>query len=200
MGGRIVALVGPMFGGKTTGLIVETERERCAGRHVLLIKYAADTRYGDDSAIVTHRGIRIRSEDATDDMGPLTVVAADILGEVEVPASVGTIGIDEGQFFGDLEGCVERWAGQGRNVVVAALNGDYARKPFPRVSALLALATSIRHFPAVCRCGQDAPYTLKIVADQPVGGELIGGADKFRAMCPACYALNSGRCAPRATS
>lgn len=188
--GDFTLLLGPMFGGKTSRLLSDLERQRHAGRHALLIRYAADTRYTRGNSVSTHAGLTVTDQPAGADMGSLAVQPASELCGVRLPDGVGVVGVDEGQFFPDLEEAVAAWTARGVNVYIAALNGDYERRPFPQVSAVLGYATAMRFLPAVCRCGEDAPYTMKIVADEPVDGRLIGGSDKFRPMCAACYALN----------
>jgi thymidine kinase len=179
--------IGPMFAGKTTRLIQAVTRAHLGGLACVVVKYANDTRYGADRAISTHDDLRLTDADgivtrrAGGDCGALGAVDA---GDADVVA------VDEGQFHDDLAAAVERWTREGRGVYVAALDGDYNRRPFDAVSRTIPLATEVTKLTAVCmfcsrRPPASAPYTVRIAAgDQR---ELIGGRDAYRAACPDCY-------------
>jgi thymidine kinase len=51
--GKIELIVGPMFAGKSTELIRRIKRHQIAGYNSLVVKYANDTRYSNDS-VSTH--------------------------------------------------------------------------------------------------------------------------------------------------
>lgn len=178
MQGRIELIVGPMFGGKSTELLRRLERQDRAGRTVCAVRSAIDTRYGNAAFVTTHSGRRFPA------------VVADRLDQVETEATV--IGIDEGQFYADLAPACERWAAAGKVVIVAMLDGDANRKPFPgsQLLELLALTESVTKLLAVCaNCGADAAFT-KLVPSEHLDAQHInvGGAEKYRAVCRACHA------------
>ena len=52
--------------------------------------------------------------------------------------TIDVVAVDEGQFYEDLVEFCERWANEGKVVLVAALDGTYERKPFQNVSRLLS--------------------------------------------------------------
>jgi thymidine kinase len=96
------------------------------------------------------------------------------------------VGIDEGQFFPDLLHFVELWANLGKIVIVAALDGTFQRKPFGNVLSLVPLAESVTKLNSVCMmCYADAPFTRRLTSETEV--EVIGGADKYIAVCRACF-------------
>jgi len=97
------------------------------------------------------------------------------------------IGIDEGQFFPDLlEWTRDVVSRLGKVVVIAALDGTFQRVPFGNVCALIPFAETVVKLSAVCSsCGADAPFTARISAEEEV--EVIGGADKYSAVCRACF-------------
>jgi len=111
------------------------------------------------------------------------------------PDKLPVIGIDEGQFFEDLaEGC-ELLAQAGYIVVVSALNGTYTRKPWPSVSQLLPLADHIIHSNSICQecSSHDGCYSwLKQIEPEVQDEVVIGGADKYMAICRSCYYRLSG--------
>ena len=77
--------MGCMFAGKTTELIRRCKKHELTGKKVLMVKFAADNRYGDQGTIVTHSGDKMRA------------VAANRLSEVAgMVHQYHVIGIDEG--------------------------------------------------------------------------------------------------------
>jgi len=59
-------------------------------------------------------------------------------------ASSSLIGLDEANFTGPtLVDAAQRLADSGRQVIIAGLDTDYLRRPFPPVPGLLALAETI---------------------------------------------------------
>tara|TARA_B100000530_G_scaffold329766_1_gene272199 strand:- start:640 stop:1440 length:801 start_codon:yes stop_codon:yes gene_type:complete len=105
------------------------------------------------------------------------------------------IGIDEGQFFGDVVEFCDRWANKGKVVICAALDGTYERKMFNDILKLVPIAESVDKLTSVCAmCSKDASFTLRCFnnstnseegEEEPV--ELIGGADMYKAACRKCY-------------
>ena len=108
--------------------------------------------------------------------------------QVEAEAApYSVLAIDEGQFFPDLADMCDRWASQGKSVIVAALDGTFQREPFPVIMALIPRAEEVIKLTAICvGCGADAAFSRRLSDETDV--EVIGGADKYVAMCRACYA------------
>ena len=101
---------------------------------------------------------------------------------------VDVIGIDEGQFFPDIVSFCERMANQGKIVIVAALDGTFLREGFGNVLNLLPVAEQVTKLNAICHhCMRDAAFTKRIGTEKEI--ELIGGSDKYVAVCRACYSL-----------
>ena len=87
-------IFGPMFSGKSTELIRRLKRYQIARYSCLIVKYANDVRY-DNESIATH------------DKQTLTAVSTTRLFDLTKNIAEETydvIGLDEGQFFPD---CVE---------------------------------------------------------------------------------------------
>lgn len=92
----------------------------------------------------------------------------------------------QGQFFSDIVECSEAMANAGKVVIIAALDGDYRRKPFGRVLELVPMAEKIDKLTAVCMsCFTDAAFTKRTIAATQI--ELIGGAEAYSPVCRACY-------------
>jgi thymidine kinase len=167
-----------MFGAKTTELLRRLRRFQYAQKRVVAIKSAKDTRYSEEAVICTHA-----KDQFTD------VLVASELSDIDV-TTYDVIGVDEGQFYSDLDLVCEQWAERGKVVIVAMLDGTYARQPFPSgcLGRLLPRCESVEKLSAVCRCGADAAFS-ELTSDEQVGasGELVGGAERYRAACRACH-------------
>uniref|UniRef100_A0A1A7WCU0 Thymidine kinase n=1 Tax=Iconisemion striatum TaxID=60296 RepID=A0A1A7WCU0_9TELE len=172
--GQIQIIFGPMFSGKSTELMRRVRRFQVAQYKCLVVKYARDTRYSDTGM-------------ATHDKNTMEAVPANCLGDVRsVALQACVIGIDEGQFFPDTVEFCEEMANLGKTIIVAALDGTFQRKPFGNILNLVPLAESVVKLHAVCmQCYKDAAYTKRIGAEKEV--EVIGGADKYQAVCRKCY-------------
>ncbi|XP_071960838.1 thymidine kinase, cytosolic-like [Antedon mediterranea] len=174
--GQIQVIFGPMFSGKTTELVRRIKRYQIANHSCLLIKYIKDDRYSSEN-ISTH------------DRHTCPAVAADRLYSLLAQAaSFDVIGIDEGQFFTDCVKFCEEMANLGKIVIVAALDGTFQRKGFGEILNLVPLAENVIKLNAVCmNCYQEGSYTKRIGLETTV--EVIGGADKYMAVCRDCFNL-----------
>lgn len=176
--GQIQVIFGPMFSGKTTELIRRLRRYQIANYKCLIIKYANDVRY-DTEAVSTH------------DSQTLAAVSATILSDLEKEAlNYSIIGIDEGQFFPDTVSFAENMANKGKVVIIAALDGTFQRKSFGDILQLVPLAESVIKLTAVCMiCFEEASFTKRIGNETKL--EVIGGTDKYMAVCRHCYSIES---------
>ena len=172
----IESIFGPMFAGKTSELMRKIKRHKLAQKKCLVINFHADNRYSKEPTITSHDQISI------------SAIKVKTLSEVSSKQieSVEVIGIDEGQFFPDLIEQSEKWANMGKIVIVAALDCTSFLKPFNKVTDLLAISEKVTKLSAVCMdCGKDASFTKRILDEGPV--ELIGGLDKYKPVCRACF-------------
>ena len=177
-----------MFSGKTTEAMRLVGRARLAGARCAVVKYSGDTRYGEAPALQTHGGLALAEAEG---LAVHTVSALTSLPSFGAETSL--VVVDEGQFFPDLSQAVDQWLREGRSVVVAALDGDFLRRPFASVAQTLPLANVIVKLSAVCqRCPRgpglqpaDAPHSLRTDASQAL--ELIGASDKYQAVCLECF-------------
>eukprot|EP00899_Mesostigma_viride_P007488 jgi/Mesvir1/16740/Mv15122-RA.1 len=169
-----------MFSGKTTELLRRLNEARDVGRRVLCIKSGKDNRYSDDEA-VTHDGKRMACIAIHRLEHLLPSLQSGEFKDVEM------VGIDEAQFFEDLEPfCAAAADLLGKTVVVAGLDGDFRRRPFGKVLDLVPKSDSVTKLRAVCKyCTGDAVFTVRVVAETST--ELIGGADSYVPVCRAHY-------------
>lgn len=176
--GAIELVVGPMFSGKSTELERLMRRMKAAKKQWLSLVYSKDNRYteADEQMGSTHDGGRFAAR---------KILSLEQISEKDLEGK-HTIFIDEAQFFPKLSEHVHRWSRQGINVVVAALNGDFKRDPFPAITPLYALMTECKRLTAICTyCGGEAYYSKRLTQCQEV--EEIGGADKYVAACGPCF-------------
>lgn len=167
-----------MFSGKTTELIRRLKRFQFAKHSCLIIKYHRDQRFTEKDEIITH------------DHQKMAAVACvklyDLKKNHNLLSEYSIIGIDEGQFFPDTVTFAEEMANLGKTVIVAALDGSYQRKPFGNILNLIPLAENVIKLTAVCmNCFQEASFTMRIGSEKEL--EVIGGADKYMAVCRPCY-------------
>lgn len=164
----LTVFIGCMFSGKSTALVHHASRHRAVGKSVLLINHSFDSRC-DDKEVKTHDGTCSLA------------IKASKLSEVDV-RDHDIIGIDEGQFFPDLEEVVKRWILQGKDVAVAGLSGDFMGRPFASMSNILPHADNIVFKKALCmECGEPAIFSKRMIKSHDI--VLVGGKSAYRAVC-----------------
>ena len=193
-----------MFSGKSTELARRIRRHKVANRQCIVVKYAGDTRYEDEPGRAeagTADAANLRGCVVTHDRQALVAYPARALEDVDnVVHAFDVVGIDEGQFFGDLVEFCERWARMGKTVIVAALDATFQRKPFNDVLSLVPIAEDVTKLSAVCNaCGCDASFTKRVgSSDETV--ELIGGEGMYVATCRGCHDLPASSFSQRETN
>jgi thymidine kinase len=88
----------------------------------------------------------------------------------------------------------DRFANQGKIVLVSALDGDFKRVPFDAaqgfgdIAKLISRAEKVKKLSAICvQCKCDnAAFTAKIAGNKDATKE-IGGADLYVPLCRKCY-------------
>lgn len=174
--GEIQVIFGPMFSGKSTELLRRIRRYKIRNDSCLMLK-TKDTRYiNDDDKVVTH-----------DEYNFLDAHSCDFLFEkLDLAMNYDVIGIDEGQFFTDIIGFSETLANHGKTVIIACLDSDYRREPFGNICQIIAKAEKITKLTSICHyCKEDASFSARITKETSI--KLIGGKDKYRPVCRACY-------------
>jgi len=163
-----------MFSGKSTELLRRIRRYTIAKRSCIVLKYHNDTRY-EVEKVSTHDKI------------VWNAVPCAVLEKVkDIALQHDVIGIDEGQFFPDVVSFCEQMANMGKVVIVAALDGTFQRKPFGSILDLVPIAEDVTKLTAVCvLCQGEASFTKRLGDETEI--ELIGGEDKYIAVCRTCY-------------
>lgn len=174
--GRIEAISGGMFSGKSEELVRRLRRATIARQTVQVFKPVADTRH-DPQRLITRDKRELEA---------VSVACSCDIRQKLLPG-VQVVGIDEAQFFD--EGLVElvcELADSGVRVIVAGLDLDYLRRPFGPMPVILALAEYVDKVHAVCmRCGAPAHYSQRMA-----GGDeqlQVGDTESYEARCRLCY-------------
>ena len=169
----ITLILGEMYSGKTTELMRRMDRAAIANQPIVIYKYTKDVRYGRELMISSHG-------DQHRPAIPVTTL-------VDIPIEPGTtIGIDESQFIGHLVEFCDAAANVGCDVIVSALISDFERKSFTNIAQLIPKCEHLIRLHAICfDCKQEASFTKRIGSEKEQ--ELIGGSDKYKAVCRTCY-------------
>lgn len=179
MRGAIVAIIGPMFAGKSSQL-VSCAQILTGAQRVLCVNHSLDTRYAEGS-ICTHDQLRAP--------GISVSTVSDIIEYAHAHGPYDAILIDEGQFFTDLAENIESLAslGSGTHVYVSALSGNFLREPFAVVATLLTKVDYVYTRHAFCGCCQmPAPFSARLTQDS--AEIMLGGADMYVPTCRTCWA------------
>ncbi|MBC7169737.1 thymidine kinase [Candidatus Bipolaricaulota bacterium] len=187
MSGRLEAVTGCMFSGKTEELLRRVERARIARKEVVLFKPELDTRYAVEE-VVTHYGRSL----------PCQRLPTDISWErfsawTNGPGAADVFAFDEAHFFGPgFPALCERIVALGKRVIVAGLDLNFRGEPFGPMPQLLALADEVVKLAAVCTvCGEPATRSQRLVDGRPVTGGpevLIGGLKTYEPRCRTHFA------------
>ncbi len=172
-----------MNAGKSTNLLQAAYNYEERGMRVRLFTAALDDRSG--AGLISSRLGLTRQVET---FGPDTVFDADGLGD-----GVACLLIDEAQFLThaqvrQLHRLAHR---QGVPVLCYGLRSDFRGDPFPGSALLLTLADDPEEMKTICACARKASMNLRVDAEgrRVNDGEqvLIGGNDRYRAVCPGCF-------------
>ena len=129
---RIEIIIGPMFSGKSTELLRRTSRYEAIGKKVLLINHSNDSRTTDfiqTHSKQTRKAIKVSS------LMPLL--------ENDDYLQADVIGIDESQFFTDLQDFISIAEYNNKIFIIAGLDGDYKRRPIGQILSLIPMCDTV---------------------------------------------------------
>jgi len=161
---------GPMFGGKTSKMLADLEREKYRKKKIILFKPEKDKRYSH-SQVKTHAG----------NSWPAVNVAN---GEELIQKSKGydIIGVDEAFM---IEGCGDALVylfSRGYTIYVSTIQLSSEGKAFYEPMVMFPYATKIEICPAVCPVnGDDAFYTMAI--GEKSDEIHVGGSEVYEPRC-----------------
>jgi thymidine kinase len=167
---------GPMWGGKTEGLISRLVRARIQNVHVKAFNPNVNQRTAVDE-IKAHSGAAF----------PAIPVAS---GE-EVLAKAydaEVVGIDEVFMIPGIVDAVRTLVSLKKKIVIATLDMDSEGSVWESVGQILGMAQEVVKCPAVCAtCKRDAYYTFRR-PDAPNERILVGAANFYEPRCHSCWA------------
>ena len=197
--GELIMFVGPMFSSKTTHLLAELTTCADLGHSVLYINHSSDTRSTErhDEFITTHHSSFRKLSDK------ITQVKVNKLAELPYDIShYNIIGIDEANFFTDINVTVRDWViNQNKTVYIAGLNGDFRQMPIGELHLLFSLASCIKLLAAKCdmcknkMVGSKRPLMVEAHFTGKIGGDKskiieVGGEELYKPLCMACHKSN----------
>lgn len=175
---RVELIVGSMFSGKSTELIRRCSRYEAIGKTVQIINHELDTRCKSDE-ISTHSNAR---HDA---------IKTHNLMDIDLLPIPHVVGIDEAQFFPDLHKFVTYMEQFNTVIIIAGLDGDFARNTFGEIYKILPLCDEVTKLSAMCSvCNNGTPgiFTQKLDCSNKNVID-IGGKNKFVSVCRKHYAM-----------
>ncbi len=187
--GSLTIIFGPMFSGKTTRMIQELTRfTDVTYTKCMLINHTFDDRNIDI-------GISSHSSSFKGLSSSIEVVKASKLENLDV-SKYDVIGIDEGQFFDDLEQ-VKEWIKLNKNIIISGLISDSFMKPFGKIYTLIPESDNVIQCHSICsecikNCGKivtpdllssmKAPFTFRLDSNSD-NQVLVGASDKYIPVC-----------------
>ena len=178
--GNIKLIIGPMFASKSTELIAHMRRNIIAKKKCAIIKYSSDTRYTNESVIISHDGAKLELSKS------FSVEKLENCADQISSCDIEVVGIDEGQFFPDVVKYADEWANRGIKVIISALDGDYLRNPFKNIIDLIPRCEEVVKLRAICmKCySESAAFSHRIIESNET--IVIGGSDKYIPLCRGC--------------
>jgi thymidine kinase len=194
--GSLTVIFGPMFSGKTTRLIYELTRfvditNQIHNTKCLLINHKIDNR-NPTVGISSHGSSFKGLSDLID------IIQTDKLTEVKYE-EYNVIGIDEAQFFDDLE-IISEWVNKNKIIIVSGLISDSFMKPFGKIHKLIPYCDNVVQCHAICsEClknhdkiitpeslqSMNASFTFRISSSNSQID--VGASDKYIPVCRYHY-------------
>ena len=184
--GSCEIIYGPMFSGKTTKLLTDLTRYADVGINCLYINHTLDDRSKNNFS--THNSI------FTDISKKLNNIKVSELKNLNIE-NYDVIGIDEGQFFIDINDIVRKWVLYlNKTVIISSLDGDFEMNLFGEVYKLIPISYTISKQNAICtNCMEKfgkhnfAHFSAKLNNNSTVSQIEIGGREKYTSLCLECY-------------
>ena len=176
-----VLFTGPMFVGKTTTMFGAVAEHANQGARSVIIKHGMDIR-GSHDTIFTHNGDKQNSA--------ISIIVAVSIQEAlrSVHDKVTVVGVDEGQFFPDIEEQVKYLVEQSnKRVYICGLDGDFNRKPIGNLLQLVPFSdhiTKLKSLCSLCRDGTAGVFSFRLTNETD---QVIIGSSNYIPLCRECY-------------
>jgi len=186
--GKLVRIIGPMFGGKSTELLGRLTRAHDVNLKVAYINHSDDIRVTKvfTENITTHSsGFKFLPKGVDQfKLKKLTPFN---------PKPYDLIGIDEAHFFEDLEPVVRRWKMDlGKHIIIVSLSGDFENNVFGGSYLLEPITDEVVIKKAYCKiCLEerktlvDASYSSRLASNTEQ--KLVGGEECYIPTCLSCW-------------
>lgn len=186
--GKIILYTGCMTSGKTSSMLTDIQRYKIAKKKCIIIKWSGDDRFTKQDVVISHSGLSVSDVECKN----ITSVKLDELVKSGALIEYDVVGIDEGQFFDNIDNVAIALSAAGCIVLISALNGTSDRKLFGNIYKLFPYLTSCVWKNAICMdCGSEyGCYSYTTVQHQ--GAILVGGSDIYKALCKTCYEAKYG--------
>lgn len=185
---ELIFYCGPMGSSKTAHALMTNFQYKEKGKNVWLIKPALDTR----EEMQYHNGRVIKT--LVKSRVGITAWADAISSTDKLTPPEGTTAIicDEAQFLttAQVEELKMLSDEKGIQVLCYGLRTDFRSQVFEGSKRLFELASVVKNIPVICDCGNYAVINARIKDGAIVteGEQVdIGGNDKYRAFCYACW-------------
>lgn len=191
--GTLYIVIGPMFSGKSTWLNQQLTRLLDQGFKVVKIIHTFDNR---PNAVVNSKSGSTHHSSFVDLNSNINIVVTDRLSDLDL-SEFHVIGIDEAQFFPDLDQKVRQLVNEGKHVRLAGLCGDAKMQKFGQTLDLIPFADDVKKISASCQiCLEElkksdfkgnilsiqGSFTKKIAGD-PSKIVEAGAADMYIPVC-----------------
>lgn len=180
-------ITGPMFSGKTSTLLTYLSNASYANLSCLYINHTLDDR--TKGAFSSHSPFL--QEEKYNKLHIDFVQTDELKIVYENVKNYDVIGIDEAQFFEDLDIVKVMVNVLKKHVVVSGLIADYKRKKFGKISDLFVQADSIQYLTAVCKTCGDKKIVTKAIHTHRISNDekniLIGAQNEYIPLCRDCY-------------
>ena len=176
----LAIIIGPMFSSKSTYIMHKLVQYSHRGEKVCYVNHASDQKRKQKVPGFSTHNVLLQPK-----MGELDIDFLQ-MGDtlcLDTLLNYDVIGIDEGQFYDtSLLVVVPMLALCGKKVFVCGLDGNGNQKPINHLVSLIPHANKVKKLHAICKCGQNASFTIKHTESE----ETIGGAELYASVCRKC--------------
>lgn len=177
MSGSLTVFCGPMFAGKTEGLINALITLKSSGQQVVALKPLLDKRYSEGDLLSHSKKFFPAEAIPTEEPRNLSYLIPDY----------NMVGIDEVQFFGAwIVDEIKNLLSHDVHVAVSGLDLTYKGEPFGVMPHLLCLADEVHKLMSTCsQCKGLANRSHRTVSSGDA--VLVGGAESYEPRCLDCF-------------